>query len=277
MEKLLLGALRRAPALEGLARFVGERAIFTRASPADLEYDGASYPHCVLNWRPVRAYPRLGTAVIDVVALDEGGFSPAAAAEALRAELDGMIFGGESARALCWRAALEFDGGDAARTPRVVGATLEFEAYELSAPASGLEAELNRAVGALLGAGYADARSADTAGEIMKVAPYSLTISSLAREKAAPGCEFGSFEAALKLPGASREAAYEAQRRLGATGVLKLSAGAALIDSIRLAPNADGYAQGQIALRGRVNMLEKGAPGQALNAVSIAGAIELDI
>ncbi len=273
----MLDVLRRSRALEGLARYAGERAIFFRSAPADLEFDGAGYPYCALDWLPAPASPRIGALTLELVALDEGGFNPLDAAEALRTELDGMVFGGYAARALRWRGTGEFAGGDGARIPRIAGAALEFEVYEFAAPAEGLERALSEAVGALLGEGYADARTAAPAGELMADTPYSVSLTSITREQAAPGREFASFEAALRLPGGTRARACEAQRRLGVTGVMKLGAGGMLLDSTRLALGADGYAQAQLTLRGRVNALEPSAPGEALNSAHVTGAIRLDI
>lgn len=277
MEQLMLEALRRAQALAGLAQYADERAIFFRTAPADLEFEGGGYPYCVFDWLPAPATPRIGALMIDLVALDEGSFAPAVAADALRSELDGMAFGGATARALRWRGTGEFSGGDGARVPRITGATLEFEVYEFAAPMTGLEQALTQAAGALLGSGYADIRSAASTGERMTATPYCVQLTSLTRENAAAGYEYASFEAALRMPGGSRERAYEAQSRLGATGVMKLGDGGALLDSTRLTLNADGYAQAQLTLRGRVNALDMAQPGAMLENVYVNGAIKLDI
>lgn len=277
MEQLMLEALRRTRALEDLARYGDGRAIFFRTAPADVEFDSTGYPYCVFDWLPVPAAPRIGTLTIDIVALDEGVCAPAAMADALCAELNGMAFGGESARVLHWRGTGEFSGGDGARIPRIAGATLEFEVYEFAAPVNGFEQALSQSTGALLGVDYADVHSADPAGELMARNPYCVQLTSVTRQNAAPGYEFASFEAALRLPGATRERACEAQRRLGVTGVMRLGDGAALLDSTRLALTADGFAQGQITLRGRFNALELNASGPILGSVHMDGAIKLEI
>lgn len=277
MEQLVLEALRRTQALAGLARYADERAIFFRTAPSDVEFESAAYPYCVFDWAPVSGWPRVGMLSVELVALDESGFAPASVAAALSAELDLMAFGGTAARMLHWRGTGEFSGGDGARTPRVTGAALEFEVYEFPAPLSGFEQALSQSVGALLGVGYVDLHSAVPAGERLADAPYCVQLTSIARENAAPGYEFASFEAALRLPGASRARVYEAQRRLGPTGVMKLGDGAALVDSTRLMLTADGFGRAQLTLRGRVNALELKAAGPALGSVNVDGSIKLYI
>ena len=272
MEARILGALRRCAALDGLADFGGERAIFSRSAPDDVEFAGPGYPRCVFDWREEYA-PRRGRLTVWIAALDESAAMPDDMAARLAEKLDGMAFGGDRARVLRWRDTDGYEPGlEDMRAPRLSCAVVRFDAYEFRRAGEGVESALERAVGAALGAEFRTVYDAAAEGEAGDGRLYCLRLSALTSGKATAGCAWRSFEAALHLPCGDERAAQAAYAALERRGRLEGELGCALLDTVRLEPGADGCLKGQMSLSGRMNALAPETGGLALRHVELAGA-----
>ena len=214
MEARILGALRRCAALDGLADFGGERAIFSRSAPDDVEFAGPGYPRCVFDWCEEYA-PSRGRLTVWLAALDESAAAPDDMAARLADELDGMAFGGDRARVLRWRDTDGYEPGlEDMRAPRLSCAVVRFDAYEFRRAGEGVESALERAVGAALGAEFRTVYDAAAEGEAGDGRLYCLRLSALMSGKATAGCAWRSFEAALHLPCGDERAAQAAYAAL---------------------------------------------------------------
>lgn len=263
----VLAMLEGCKALAPLSDADGHRAIYMGTAP-----DGAAfqaYPYCVFQLDLAGDRQDAGSLRILLYGDDETETSISDIAEALRREINGYAFGGDTAYVLVWEGMRALDANEELMGVKQLSLSeVVFGIYRFISPAAYAYAA-QCALYDLLCDRFIDIHEADEGGQKCIKPLFAFKVESVRNEVMWSGCDWCALEAGIYLPGADEGAIYGAYESLKAQGVLHTDMGGMLLGGVRMSGEADGLTRAPITVALKYNAYVPPAPAQALGAINI--------